>query len=323
MYFCEKYSYNNRPSTVLARIHEFKKCIKHYQANPGTREVAYLSVDDAIWNVEALFNYTYTYSEMLCSREAAYDSALYLPINHNDSVLMADLTMFYERMYGAVSTIYLRDTLPNSQLLLLDVEPNEILNEQIKITLHILIGSVTGTAPTPTEPPYPWPGPFEEGEWWYYGENAGGSGNSNSDAAQELTRWLNYYLIPHAPNGYYYFYTDIVQEESQNPLDHPFENGYCEFYKSNSLGLNQDDLILDSDELNFHFFGEKDLVQNQLYTESPGISTTRSLSRVYVIDNHEKTGETYITIKHGTTAWYGDRLTVYHELGQERGSLEP
>ena len=322
----ESCCYEPKTADVLDRINAFRKCIEHCQANPGTRDVSCLSVDDAVWNLEALFNYTYAYPEQICSRMAVYDSALYLPVTYHDSVLMADLVLFYEQMYGAVGAIFQRDTLSNSQLVLLDVEPDDdVLNELLKIELHILIGSVTGTAQgIPPEPPYPWPGPFAQGEWWYYGENGGGSSGTESDAAQELTRYLRLYLIPNAPVGSYYTYTDIIQLTSTNPSEHTYGNGYCEFYRNDSLGLEvPDDLILNSDVLNFHYFGEKDLVKNQLYGYGMGDPTIRTLCGVYISDSCNIVNNMYTIIKHCTTAFYGVGLLVSNEHGHERGSLEP
>ena len=320
----ESHRLDTQASSALDRINAFRESLEQSQSNPGAKDASCLSIDDAVWNVEALFNYTYAYPELVCSRTRAYDTALYLPVTRHDSVMMTDLTLFYERMYGAAGAFFQRDTLSNRHLLLLDVEPGDMLGDQVRITLHTLIGSVTGTPQQASEPQQPWPGPFAEGEWWFYGENGGGSGGSGSDAANELTKYLRMYLIPEAPDGYYYIYTNIIQQNSSEPSAHTYGGACCEFYRNNPQGLEvPDELVLDSDELNFHYFGEKDLVMNQLYGYGMGTPTVRTLCGVHVIDSCNINNNMYTTIKHCTTAFYGVGLLVFNGSGHQRGRIEP
>ena len=306
---------------ILCRILDFSERLS--EVTDGTREVSLISLDEAIWNIEALFNYTYAYPELACERGVAADTALYLPLNgHNDSVSMADLSTFYEQMYGAVGAIMQRTAMPNARLLVLDVEANAPTDNHIKITLDMLIGSVAGAPVQDTT--LPWPGPFADGEWWWFGGSTGGSTSNQGDAAQQLTMKLNQYLVPVASGDHFYSYTGIrsCDTRSMEASDHPYENGYCEYYSYNPSGLTQDEMILDQDEMNFHFFGERNLVLGRLPNEF-GIPNTHSVCGIQVYDTCQTVERVVVMARHWTLAFYGNRIEGMPGLGPERGEIEP
>lgn len=307
---------------VLNRINVFKGQIDRYKANPGLRDGSSMSVEDALWNVEALFNYTYSYPELIIDREMEYDTELYLPVNHRDSVLLTDLATFYDGMYTAVRTQFLNDTMTNKRLLLLDAESADPGDSQVKVTLHTLLGK-TATPPF-TDTLSPWPGPFTEGQWWYFGNGLGGWDSSSGDATDALTHWLKWYLIPDAPSGSIYTYADIKRRYTKDasPDTYLYGNGYCEYYEHNPNGLTDTDLILDYNEMNTHFFGEQSLATN-LLRDGSNIPVTHKICGLRIDADSEEENSTYTQARHWTTVWYGERLTAIQGYGNERGSLEP
>ena len=46
---------------TLARIMNFKQQVDYYKANPAIKDGETVTLDEAIWNIEALFNLTYAY----------------------------------------------------------------------------------------------------------------------------------------------------------------------------------------------------------------------------------------------------------------------
>ena len=110
---------------TLARIMNFKQQVDYYKANPAIKDGESVTLDEAIWNIEALFNLTYSYPELSYGRTETADTVLYLPVGSDNTVLLTDLTVFYGQMYEVVRNIYQGIELDNKQFLILDVEAGE------------------------------------------------------------------------------------------------------------------------------------------------------------------------------------------------------
>lgn len=303
---------------TLKQILDFKNQLDYYKINPGSKDANYISVGESIWNLEALFNYTYAYPELCYGKTEAVDTVLFLPISANDSVLMSDLAEFYNQMFQTVNLIYQSVTLPNKQFIILDVEEGQTFNNQVEIHLYTTQGSVE-------EPRRPLDNPFAPGEWWYYGENFGGWNQNEGDAAEKLTYWLNLELTQEPPEGSYYYYTNIRTASSTTPSYYPYANSafnvpdqYCEFEVVGNPFVDDTCLILNSDQLNFHYYGELYLIHN--YINPSGQFERLRPFRALVESANETNEKSYTRIYHHTTAWYGIRETGSNQ-GHQRGSL--
>ena len=104
------------------RIKDFQRQLKAVESNPYAKTVTYMSIADAVWNIEALFNYTYAYPNLVYGQTVCCDTTLFLPVCANDSVSLADLSVFNGQMYEAVQTLYHNTMLNNKQFIILDVE---------------------------------------------------------------------------------------------------------------------------------------------------------------------------------------------------------
>ena len=310
---------------TLAKIMDFKQQVEYYRAYPNVKDGATASIDEAIWNIEALFNFTYSYPDLSYGRTVTADTILYLPLQADNTVLLTDLTVFYGQMYEAVSAIYHSINLDSKQFLILDVEEGTPTGGCLPINLHSVQGTVKGTS-LPIPEPQMWRGPFTRSPSWYYGENGGNDQSlepMDIDAADTLSRMLNARLCPQAPNGYEYFYTNIRYKDSMTPTSFPFSHpwfpnltSYCEFYRFNP---SISDYWLDSDLMNFHYYGECHLVQEVFRNDDNPIPSTHSLFQVTVTDF--KTNESIAPIiGHHTFACYGIRDVIGHEF-VDRGSL--
>ena len=309
---------------TLARIMDFKEQLEAAKANPNEKSVGYMSIDDAVWNLEALFNLTYAYPDEEYIQTVSCDTTLFLPVCANDSVSIHDLSVFYGNMFSAVQALYQATNLNDKQFLILDVEAGERSNGLQAIMLHTLQGSIATTStPNPTpDPPQPWRGPFTNGLTWYYGDNIGTSNGlfQGMDAADTLTRTLNARLVQQAPEGLAYYYTDILNKTSQYPIIYPFSHNWfpniashhCEFYRAYPT---PDDYWLDPDLMNFHYYGESHLVQVEFRSGNDPVPSTHSLFQVIVNDYKNDT-----MIGHQTDALYGIRGVVAYEWG-DRGHL--
>ena len=302
---------------TMERIMDFKQQMEEAKANPGMKSTVYMSVDDAVWNVEALFNLTYAYPELAYSKTVDCDTTLYLPVSANDSVSIIDLSVFYGQMFNAVQAIYQSVDLDDKQFLILDVEAGERHGSQQAIRLNAMQGSVSA-APDLSQNPRE--NPFAEGISWFYGQDGGNNDTINPlgpgtlDAADTLARTLNANLVPVAPEGYQYYYTDIKIKELADGVQWPYiyspnqnQGVYCEFYKVNPVW--DDDYWLSSDQMNLYYNGECHLVQNVFRNDATDpVPATHILFRV-TIEDMERQGSPH-AILHHTKARYGHRETL-------------
>ena len=308
---------------TLARIMDFKQKVDYYKANPAIKDGEAVTIDEAIWNIEALFNLTYAYPDLSYGRTETADTVLYLPVGSDHTVLLTDLTVFYGQMYEVISEIYHSIELDSKQFIILDVELGERHGNQQAIRLHSIQGSEKGTPPGP-DIPQMWQ-PFAEGISWYYGEDMGNNAGilpDDIDAADTLSRLLNAILIAQAPHGFTYIYTDPItkklwDEEHVNYANNSYpECGpYCEFYKENPT---EADKWMNADQMNFHYYGERHLVRNILpYHGNDLVPSSYRLCNVTIED---KTDRTTNRIYHHTQATYGRRDIVGENM-IERSNL--
>ena len=303
---------------TIERIMDFKQQMEEAKANPGMKSSVYMSVDDAVWNIEALFNLTYAYPELAYGKTVDCDTTLYLPVSANDSVSINDLSTFYGQMLNAVQAIYRSVDLDDKQFLILDVEAGEHNGNMQAIGLHTVQGSERGTPLTPPDPPQPWRGPFTNSPAWYYGANGGnnqGIEPMDCDAADTLSGMLNAVLVAHAPENYEYIYTGIMTKQSNGCQQYTFSHDwfpdispdYCEFYRENPT---PGDYWLDADLLNFHYYGETQLILDILPNELPhAVPADKNLFKIVVEDCNSTDPE---RIWHHTYAYYGDRAVIWH-----------
>lgn len=310
-----------RGEATLAKIMDFKQQVDYYQSYPDVKDGTTMSIDEAIWNIEALFNLTYAYPELSYGRTVTADTVLYLPVSVDNTVLLTDLTVFYGQMYEVISDIYHGIELDSKQFIILDVEAGDLHGGQQAIKLHSVQGSVKGIPPTPPGPPQQWE-PFEEGSDWYYGEDGGrrdGTLLYVMDAADTLANMLNAILVPKAPNGQAYIYTEIMMKELPYEIhlsfSHNFYQGeYCEFYMENAEA---DDKWLNTSQMNFQYYGERHLVLSVLRDYDDGIQgpvpSNFKFFNVTIEDYHSSSDQD-LTIGHHTKAYYGQRETIYYNI---------
>ena len=307
--------------STLARIMDFKRQLNEVELNPNNRTITYMSIPDAIWNLEALFNVTYAYPDESYGQTICCDTTLYLPVCSNDSVSFVDLAVFNGQMYEAVLALYQAAVLENKQFLILDVEDRGRIGNQQVIELNTVQGSLKGGQPQP-DPPQMWE-PFAEGILWYYGENHANSMGIPVDAADTLTGMLNAILVNKAPEGSEYYYTNVMTKHTQlgENVPNPYPGypdvtpRYCEFYKENPTAQ---DYWLNSDQMNYHYFGERHLVKNILPNDATlPVPSDHKLFHI-IVEDQKRIESSVLLIGHHTTAFYGLQFMVSQDsIGKE------
>lgn len=304
---------SNQSEAILAQIQGFKSQLEAVGANPNERSISYMSIPDAVWNIEALFNYTYAYPGYSYGQTICCDTTLYMPVCTNDSVSLADLYVFNCQMYDAVLMLYQAALLDNKQFIILDVEAGERNGNLLAIEIHTLQGSMKGDQPDPDQP-HPWRPFMDDDVLWYYGEDYENSNGFPADAADTLTGMLNANLVSIAPEGYEYVYIGVMNKYTVLGENHPNPTSgytsvsprYCEFFKENPTAQ---DYWLNSDQMNYYYFGERHLVLNILPNSGTlPVPSDHCLFRVVVSDGKDDT-----SIGHYTTAFYGIPLLASQE----------
>lgn len=112
---------------TLARIMNFKQQVDYYKANPAIKDGESVTLDEAIWNIEALFNLTYAKPEDAYSETTGFLFSLYLPVNTHGRVLVSDLCYLYEQVKSMARTYYANLDYTDKGFLFMTVE----LGEQI------------------------------------------------------------------------------------------------------------------------------------------------------------------------------------------------
>ena len=311
--------------STLARIKDFKRQLEAAGQNPNEKSVTYMSIDNAIWSLEALFNYTYALPDESYGQTVCCDTTLCLPLCSNDSVSFADLYVFNGQMYEAVLTLYEAAVLNNKQFIILDVEAGKRNGNLLPVELHTVQGSMKGSHPqTPVPLVIQWE-PFMEDILWWYGEDHSNSIGGPFDAADTLTGMLNTLLVPKASEGMAYVYSQIKHKQTHlgDTIPNPYPGyqhvtpHFCEFYKEHP-GPN--DYWLNPDQMNYYYFGERTLVTDILRNNANDpVPTGHSLFHIIVGDFEtlDPVTGSVLTIEHHVTAYYGYREgvaqdSIYH-----------
>lgn len=307
--------------TFVRDIVEFGRLLKS-QSSGVSREASYMSLSQALINIEALFNYEFSEPDLCAGRMVELDTTLSLAVGTNDSVLLSDLAVFYNNMHDAVNALYQSVSMTDKRLVILDVEAGALQGGSQQVVLTAVIGTVNLSQYHPASSVA---GPFGSDDCWYWAYGMGtcdqGIPNIGSDAAQELTIRLNADLVPLPPEGSSFFYSPVIGKSSENPIafhyqnpeyPDPYGNGtptYCEFYVPNPYW--ETDEQLDSILLNFHYWGERELVLNRLPVLH-GIPKTYQLFLVNIIAMDPRDPDRD-AIGHSTSAYYGIKHVVAND----------
>lgn len=118
---------------TLARIMNFKQQVDYYKANPAIKDGESVTLDEAIWNIEALFNLTYAKPEDAYSETTGFLFSLYLPVNTHGRVLVSDLCYLYEQVKSMARTYYANLDYTDKGFLFMTVELGEQIDGFVRI----------------------------------------------------------------------------------------------------------------------------------------------------------------------------------------------
>jgi len=235
----------------LENLVNFRNKVNFLRSNPELKSGEVMAVDEAIKQIEALFNATYGFPDEQYGKTKTDQTAVLINVNNNDEVTLDDVTSTFEEIINIVTQYYYQSTFDQKGFLLLDLEKGETKDGQVEIGLRSVIGEKNEGDWNPF-------GPFD---YWWFGQSLGDCdlNNAGTDAAEKIQDSVNIHRpLVSPPPGYRFDYSDY---QTIIRFGHEYENAFGEkliFYIENPNGtFTWEDQCLDPDEMNFHFFGER------------------------------------------------------------------
>ena len=240
-------------------IKNFKEKIAWYKANPDLKDGETVPADSALWYLEATINYSHAFPNEYYSDFEIDTSYLTVPVNGDGTVDMSTLTQKYEEMKTNVAADYHNSQFTEKGLSFVTLSQAALNGDELIITVETATGNKNNETP-----PNPIPGgPFEPGDDWWYGENAGKCSEQASDsfdAAQRL--WDEAQSTIPDPNGNYTFVGPFIEKTIKGGPDefrYPYDIednhlDYYLFYATTEIGPCGDDtLCVEWPEMNHYF----------------------------------------------------------------------
>lgn len=184
-------NYTDAARKIVGKIKNFKSQVvdKEYL----TKGDSYMPIDSVIWNVEALFNASYTFPERKYEETVKQDLEFSVAVNENNEVLMSAVSELYETVITAVRQAYANDGISlGKSLMAVDVEKGEKSGGNVGVIVHVISGKTADNSAFNN----PADGPFGPGDCWYFGEYGGTCDDPSvfGDAAEIIEDSINFYF---------------------------------------------------------------------------------------------------------------------------------
>lgn len=181
-------NYTAEARRIVGKINRFKTQLvdKEYLAKDS-----YIPIDSVIWNVEALFNASYTFPDRKYVETVKQNIEFFVETNENDEVLLSAVANLYDMIINGVRQAYANDGISlDKSLMAVDVEKGDKAGNNIGIVVHV----ISGRADNCTMVKDPVEGPFGPGDCWYFGEYGGTCDDPSvfGDAAEIIEDSINF-----------------------------------------------------------------------------------------------------------------------------------
>lgn len=298
--------------SIQNKIVAFRGKLDYYKENPEFKSGEVMTSEEAIWNLETMFNVSYGFPDEQYATTKADNAVIIIDIDDNGEVSLDDVVIKYDEIINLVTQLYNSSGFESKGFLLLDLESGETINGQLEIELKAITGDKSES----------WE-PFTEGEDWWYGNDAGKCDGTpfsdTTDAAEliEIALNSNKPLI-YPPPGYRFIYIpdDLITKvgneypnpDNPDPLDNYTD--YLIFYCSTDVGeITEIEECLEYDEMNFHFQGGEIIIYNILPEQLNKPSNWTFLNcNLEDIDDYDDLGN--FRIRHKIEFYYGYRYLL-------------
>lgn len=255
--------YSAEAKAVAKKVMKFKRQLVDRES--VARSGLYMPIDSVIWNVEALFNAEYAFSERKYIETVKQNLEFFVDVNENNEAPFEVVAELYDEITDTVRQAYLNDGISSDKsLMAVVVDQGESVGNRVGLKVCVVSGKMEQNSSFKN----PVSGPFSSRDCWYYGEY-GGTCNDPSvfgDAAEIIEDSINYYysgtLVPQPGFRNLNFGMFMVALEGGEYVD---ENGepYLYFYDVNS----NPPLYLSGDLLNYYYTRELEVLLHLLPTD--------------------------------------------------------
>lgn len=244
------------------KLVRFRNKVEYINEHPGFKSGEVMDADSAIMYIESLFNITYGFPDERYGKTQTDQTTVHIDLNSSDEVLMDDVVIIFDEIINIVTQYYYQCEFEDKGFMLLDLSRGIISDNKLEIGLRSVVGEKAGE----------WD-PFGPEDYWWYGNKKGdcdwNQGFGETDAAEKIQYAINNNKpIVSPPPGYIFCYKSY---EDIDLFGHEFENENGEkliFYIEDANGVFPDSVkCLEPDEMNFHFFGEREVIYNILPQE--------------------------------------------------------
>jgi hypothetical protein len=292
---------------IMNKIVAFRDKVAYAKENPGFKSGEVLSADDAVWNLETLFNVSYGFPDEQYGKTKTDTTILQISTDENGDVLLDDVVAKYDEIIAVVTQYYYNSGFSQKGFLLLDLEQGDLSNGQMEIEIRAVTGEKTEG----------WE-PFCDDDNWWFCMHMGDCNYNNPgiDAADTIAGILmSHKPIVSPPPGYRFVYgpNELITLYGHEYMNE--NNEYLIFYIEREDGnFTWEDkclhLVGEVNELNFHFWGEETVIYDILPQElnKPANWTFMECSIVGEFGNSFSTN--YPCIRHKTTLTYAMRYLV-------------
>jgi len=319
-------SHENTLNPYEIKVHNaikgFIATMEIHRENPHYKSGQIVSPDSALWLLEATINYSHAFPNEYYIEHEIEDLTLVIPKTSDGMIDMAVLTQKYDQMKSDITTVYYGSSFEDKGLVLVDLEEDSQTETELTLTVQIVTGE-RGIDPGPGTPGIN--GPFEVGDDWWYGEEAGKcdeNGAEGSDAAEQLQNEIANEIQD--PGGNYFFIniTEYIVEGGdpliRRPND-PEDNhlDYYLYYANSDIGLSADTSCIEWPEMNLYYNFLKFLMFSYLPENDPELYG-KSIVEVLDIKGYS-TIDSYFIVhqKHKLTSKFGVKVGAKDGEGPE------
>lgn len=249
---------NVNSQTALTRIIKFKKQLDSYRANPTMKTVETVSLADAVWNIENLFNATYAMPEEFYSETATFEFSQWLSFDTIGRVSLSNLFNAYDQAVSSARTAYANDGFTNKGFVFLLVNVGEQNDDAVRLVFKGKTGERTSHPNLPSHDTIMYGGPFDTNDNWQYAQGMGKCDSTclDSGADKEIQRRLEVFLrstltVPDSGARAVYVNSVLITFDGHNHQDDVFYrenvNATCiDFNNMNRLFQREKRLIFET-----------------------------------------------------------------------------
>lgn len=263
------------------KILDFESRVDFARENPNLKSGGDdLTLDEAIWNIEALANYNYSDASMNFENYVSETTEIEVPLS-NGNVLLSNASIAYDQAIIILSEHFSQISGAEKQLVLADITLKEISGDVAIFTVTSSIGKGIWN-------PF---ADFGENDYWYAWDLQGkcdGSGQGvGTDAAEEIEKKIDWRIA--LPMGHRYFtdisvlefdllgYDHVYLDDVQcndcsiiNPNDDILEDNMYDYiiFSSYSGYPNHHECLIPN-EMNFYLNGMEHLIYDLAYQWFP------------------------------------------------------